>query len=183
MDRQSFIELLEGHADRVYSYARWVLQDPEDAADVVQEAFLRLWERGGDLEEKGRVAWLQRVAHNLCVDRRRRTSTWRRRLSHLARAAPAELPTGRRAGSDPEQDLLLDERQQTLLAALGSLPGEIRSVLVMHYYEGLKYREIAEILDSNENAVKARVHRGRQALRRILTGSGNEDLAARRETG
>jgi RNA polymerase sigma-70 factor (ECF subfamily) len=70
-----------------------------------------------------------------------------------------------------------------MITALGSLPAEIRSVLVMHYYEGLKYREIAEILDSNENAVKARVHRGRQALRRVLTGNGDEDLAARRETG
>ncbi len=183
MDRQSFIELLASHADRVFSYARWVLQDPEDAADVVQEAFLRLWERGGDLEERGRVAWLQRVAHNLCVDRRRRSSTWRRRLSHLAGAAPDELPVGRRAATDPEQEMLLNERQQTLLAALSNLPVGIRSVLVMHYYEGLKYREIAEILDSNENAVKARIHRGRQALRRILTGNGDEELTARRETG
>jgi RNA polymerase sigma-70 factor (ECF subfamily) len=94
MDRQSFIELLEGHADRVYSYACYVLQDPEDAADVVQEAFLRLWQRGGALEERGRVAWLQRVAHNLCVDRRRRRRTWRQRTSCPSDTAPAPTRSG-----------------------------------------------------------------------------------------
>ena len=183
MDRATFIELLESHADRVHSFARYFLRDAEEAADVVQEAFLRLWERCEAVDARGRVAWLHRVVHNLCVDRRRRRRSWRDRLGRLGAAVPDEYAVGRRSSSDPERDLLLDEQQRRVLDALGQLPPETRSVVLMHYYEGLKYREIAAILGSNENAIKAKVHRGRRALRRVLADPEAEDLALRQETG
>ncbi|MEZ4389163.1 MAG: RNA polymerase sigma factor [Candidatus Krumholzibacteriia bacterium] len=173
MTREFFQDLLREHRDRIYSHALYSLRDRDDAEDVTQEAFLRLWRTDPDVPPERLGAWLTRVAHNLCIDHVRRRKTVRvyfgrpdpDALDSLAAAAAVESP--------PEA------LGQELLDAMESLSAETRSVMLMHYQQGLKLREIADLLDQNVNSLKVRIHRARKTLREVLERPGQPPLAAR----
>jgi RNA polymerase sigma-70 factor (ECF subfamily) len=171
MKPRDFHELAASQRNRIYSYASYLLRNRQDAEDVTQEAFVRLWHRCQAPDRKGRIGWLIRVTHNLCMDVKRD----RHRAAQYTQAAteePHALPSTRaQAGPDAEQQLLLDESHRALLAALSQLPDATQSYLLLHYFEGLTYPEIAEITDTHPTTVKVQVHRGRQALKRILTST------------
>jgi RNA polymerase sigma-70 factor (ECF subfamily) len=180
MDARTYTELLSTHRDRVFSRALYVLRDREDAEDVTQEAFLRLWRTGDEVPADRAGFWLQRVAHNLCIDVTRRRKVVR---SHFGQPDPdaAELLS---AGTvDPDWHLLLDERQQQLIGAMAVLPAETRSVMMMHYFQGMKLREIAEALDKTVAALKVQIHRARRSLRPVLEAEGFGANLTRRQTG
>jgi len=183
MDTKIFNQLLETHRDRVYSYALYCLRDPEDAEDVTQEAFLRLWRSGPDTESSRLTAWLQRVVHNLCIDQTRRRKTVRSYFGRPDTDAVDRLTARPGVDNDPEQALQLDHKQRLLLDAMATLPPETRSVMMMHYFQGLTLVSIAELLGKKTSTVKVQVHRARQALRRILVESVAGRTAEKRETG
>jgi RNA polymerase sigma-70 factor (ECF subfamily) len=126
---------------------------------------------------------MMRVAHNLCLDTKRRQRTVREHVRVVSATALANMPTAAGSAGDPEQILQLDERQQMLLSALATLSTATQSVMLMHYYQGLTYREIARIMEVGESAIKVRVHRGRQALRQVLAAAGEGLTSSKRETG
>ncbi len=178
MDRTTFNRVLTDQRHRVYSHAMQCLRDPDDAADVTQEAFLRLWRRGPDVDDERLAAWLTRVTHNLCIDHSRRAKTVRNRLGRPDPTALDELSTR------PEQIDPAGDRRQEMLDALETLPAETRSIMLMHYYQGLKLREIADMLGKNVNSLKVRIHRARKALRDVLDETTVDAIsAARRESG
>lgn len=72
MNDQTYNSILVSNRDRLFSTAVYVLRDAEDAEDVVQEAFLRLWRFTGRIDPAKVPAWLTRVVHNLCIDQTRR---------------------------------------------------------------------------------------------------------------
>jgi len=183
MRRETFDAMLEHHRDRVYGHALGCLRDPDDAADVTQEAFLRLWRRGPDIDEERLAAWLTRVIHNLCIDRVRRRRTVRLHLGRPDPDALATLPDGDGSDTCPSLDLERQDRGRAMLAALDRLPVDTRSILLMHYWQGMKLREIAQALDLNLNSVKVRVHRARRALRGILDELAEEPATAKRMNG
>jgi RNA polymerase sigma-70 factor, ECF subfamily len=182
MNDQTYNSILASNRDRLFSTAVYVLRDADDAEDIVQEAFLRLWRFTGRIDPVKIPAWLTRVVHNLCIDQTRRQKTLRR---HLGR--PDELALDTLASTDnPDAEHEHGEgptpEQQALLEAMTTLPTETRSIMIMHYYQGLKLAEIAEILDMNINSLKVRIHRARRSLRLVLTKRSDE-LSARQETG
>ena len=77
---------------------------------------------------------------------------------------------------DPSQRLQLDEEQRTLLDALDLLPDEQKGLVLLHYFQGLTYREIGELTGANANTVKVKVHRARRALKKLLTGMLKEQV-------
>jgi RNA polymerase sigma-70 factor (ECF subfamily) len=168
MDRENFNELLKAQKDRIYSYAYYFLRNPQDAEDVTQEVFLRLWRRCRAPNQQGRVAWMMRVTHNLCIDIKRKQKRHRDRLLNLEQHTLAPFPHHQQGRADPERDLQLNEIQKILLDAMNQLPLGTRSIMLMHYFEGLTLQEIGKILDAKVNTVKVKAHRGRRALRRIL---------------
>ncbi len=182
MDARTYTDLLNEHRDRVFSRALYVLRDREDAEDVTQEAFLRLW-RQGDEVDPGRVAgWLARVVHNLCIDQTRRRKVVRTRFGQADTEAAAALPALGPA-ADPDWALRLDQRQQLILDAMATLSAETRSVMMMHYFQGMKLQEIADELGKTVSALKVQIHRARRNLRTVLVADGAWEPAARRETG
>jgi RNA polymerase sigma-70 factor (ECF subfamily) len=182
MDAALYTSLLAEHRDRVFSRALYVLRDHEDAEDVTQEAFLRLWRQGDAVAPGKHAGWLLRVVHNLCIDQTRRRKVVRSRFGRPDPDLAEQLPaTGRTA--DPAWSLDLDDRQQVLLDALATLPVETRSVMMMHYFEGLRLQDIAAALDKTESAVKVQVHRARKSLRAVLEQASEGGPAARRQTG
>lgn len=180
MEPQAFNRLVQAHRDRIYGHALYVLRDPDDAQDATQEAFLRLWRQGADLPPDRVKPWLLRVVHNLCLDQKRRQGARRR---HFGRP-DAEAVDALRAGDDswqrPDAGIRQEILQQEVLAALATLTPETRSLVMMHYYQGLKIKDIADLLDKNLNSVKVQIHRARRALRLVLT-SPRADLAEQRE--
>ncbi len=182
MDAGTYTQLLDEHRDRVFSRALYVLRDREDAEDVVQEAFLRLWRQGDEVDPDRVAGWLARVIHNLCIDQTRRRKVVRTHFGRPDPDAAAELHVEGPLG-DPEWALRLDQRQQLILDAMATLSAETRSVMMMHYFQGMKLQEIAEALGKTVSALKVQVHRARRSLRAVLEADAALDPAARRQTG
>jgi len=145
--------------------------DLERARDVVQEAFLRLCsERREELE--GQVAeWLHRVVRNLAIDTRRKES----RMKSVSEEEQARLGASALSASPhPDEALIRDEMQATVLARLAQLPAKHREALRLKFQSGLSYREIAGVMDETVGNVGWLIHVGLKGLRGRLAGEGVE---------
>jgi RNA polymerase sigma-70 factor (ECF subfamily) len=166
MTTREFEAAVMEHKDRIHSYARGILRDPEDAKDVAQECLIRLWRHRERVEAGvGCRHWLLRSAHNLCVDRLRRHAT-RPETAH-ERSAPE--PTDVRPG--PERLTASVEVAGRLERALLDLDPRDRSIMLLREVEGLPYDEIAQMLDLKLGTLKATLHRTREKLRHALAAS------------
>ncbi|MBD3220309.1 sigma-70 family RNA polymerase sigma factor [bacterium] len=182
MTRERFDMILRANRDRVYGHALRSLRDADDAEDVTQEAFLRLWRTDPDVPDARIGAWLLRVVHNLCIDHARRRRTVRTYLGQPDPTALADLaaePHPAAPGAGEATGRIGGELRE----AMAALTPETRSILLMHYEQGLKLREIAELIDANVSSLKVRIHRARKALRAVLEASDEPPLAARHENG
>lgn len=166
MKRNTFQKIVNDHKDRVFSYALYLLKRREDAEDVTQEVFLKLWKNSGTVEPNKRTAWIMRVTHNASIDILRRKSS--RRQTEYNDSVSVRSSISDYGWGDPEYEVELDEKHRALMTAMESLPPKVRSMLLLHYFDGMKYEEIAEALDLNLSAVKVAVHRGRKSLRELL---------------
>jgi RNA polymerase sigma-70 factor (ECF subfamily) len=124
--------------------------DPAQAEEVLQETFLRLCQHlAVDGSEANLRGWLFRVAHNLARDEHRRR---RRRPSQSFEGAPGNIDAQADPRATPEQQLIAQERQDQLLSALERLPAHQQQCLHLRA-EGLRYREIAEVLGAGVSTV------------------------------
>lgn len=180
MDAHLYTKLLDEQRDRLFSRAYYLLRDREDAEDVIQEAYLRLWRQGDEVTELKLSSWLNRVVHNLCIDQTRRRKVIRNRFGRPDPDIASRLPAGL---AMPDETLELDQEQESLLSAMAGLPPATRSLLLMHYFQGLKLQEIAGILGKTLSAVKVQLHRARRSLREILDDRVETPIHAKRETG
>ena len=158
-DRRAFDEVVRRYGDRLWSVALRVVRDPDDAADVVQEALLAAYRRAADYRGESEVGtWLHRIVVNKCIDRirhdRSRPHTALGRRHHLLPGPgdPAEQATTRLAVVD----------------ALGHLPVPQRLAIVLVDVEGYPVAEAAAILEVPVGTVKSRCARGRIRLAALL---------------
>jgi RNA polymerase sigma-70 factor (ECF subfamily) len=166
---RTFVELT--HRD-VYTLCLRILNDPDDAAEATQDAYLKAW-RGlksfrGDAQLE---TWLYRVASNAAVSRYR---SRRRRQSHESGTADELLGEVASPGS-VESAAAAKLEVATLESALGRLPEHNRLALVLRDVYGLSIEEIAQQLKISETAAKVRVHRGRKRLKDLVYGQGERD--------
>ena len=153
LQEERLSEAMDRYGDAVYRLALCRLQNVQDAEDVYQETFLRLFqEDAAGWDEEHRKAWLLRVAVNLCRDvgRKRKTRSW------VSLEDVAEIP----GGNVPEYAELWD--------AVNRLPEKYRMVFHLHYAEGCKTEDIARILRIPGATVRVRLSRARTILRKEL---------------
>jgi len=171
-DPDAFGQLFERRREGLYLKAYSYLRRRDDALDVVQEAFMRAWERlGGFRGESSFATWMGRIVTNLCIDRIRRPKTVSGGLDEDVLGEPAEDPRLARAApraSSPVRAAELAEFAPALHSALGELSEKHRSVFLLHAQDGLRYREIADELGISIGTVMSRLHYAREKLQEML---------------
>ncbi len=162
----------------LFRFAYRLLERSEDARDVCQETFLRILKKRDRFRAGARFStWMYQIALNLCRDHLRRRRRWRFVEADAPETPARELAAARLAdgdGPDPAAALERRERKAAVTRALARLSPEQREVLVLKEFEGMKFREIAEILGCPESTVKSRMYFGLDALRSALAREGIE---------
>jgi RNA polymerase sigma-70 factor, ECF subfamily len=176
-NERAFDELVERHQRRAYRVAWSILGDAEEARDLSQEAFLRLYERAASFDGRSKfTTWFHRILVNLCLDHRRKRQGWLRRLlgASVARdAADAadpvalleELPG---PAVDPGDAIDRQRTMSRLWKAAERLSAQQRAALVLQVEEDLSTAEIARVLDCSEATVRVHLHRAISALRKTM---------------
>jgi len=169
-DQQAFAELVALYQDKLYHMAFRMLGNRQEAEDVTQEAFLRVYRNLDRFDEGQKFStWIYRIATNLCIDRlRKRKQTFSldaESTEHEGLDGYAVIPSDDRT---PESEMLLTETQRIVREAIETLPAKYKSVMVLRYLLDLSLQEIGEVLDMPVTTVKTRVHRGREFLRKKL---------------
>ena len=171
----AFGELVARYQDRLYNTVLRVVDHPEDARDVVQEAFLHAYQSLHSFKGNARFfTWLYRIAFNTAISLKRK-----RRL--VLRLQPAADGSGGIDPHDPSETsrpghaLEMAEEEKRVREALGRLSAEHRAVLVLKDMEGMKYEEMAEALQVPIGTIRSRLHRARLEMRDILLQEEKND--------
>lgn len=167
----AFNELMDRHGQKLFHYLIRCLQDSEEAADLVQETFVRVYQNRQKFDARHSFStWLYSIATNLVRDRYR----WRTRHPQVSldRAADGSAVDFREqlsdAGPIPSESLQATELAEAVRRAVVELPEELRTPLILAEYEDKSQAEIAAILDCSVKAVETRIYRARKRLREAL---------------
>jgi RNA polymerase sigma-70 factor, ECF subfamily len=188
-DRDALSALLQSQQTYVYSIAMSLMHNPADAADMTQEAFVRLLRSLGTYRAETKfTTWLYRLVTNICLDGLRRRGRPVDSLDEPASTQAgddAQTPGERLADSDrwtqPEEEVQLRESANEVRAALATLPPAQRLALTLHYFQDQRYEDIADVLGLPLNTVKSHIRRGKERLALVLSNPAEgEACAARR---
>jgi RNA polymerase sigma-70 factor (ECF subfamily) len=172
---QAFAYLLAVYQNPIFNLVSHIVEDRADAADVLQEVFVRVFKGVGHFDGLSSLrTWIYRIAvHQASNHRRAWLRRHRREVFSLddgdKEPAVAAIEADTRSET-PYQALEQAERQDLVKRALDSLAQPYRTVVVLREIEGLAYEEIAQVLGIAEGTVKSRLVRGRELLRRKLVG-------------
>ncbi len=159
-DSQAFAALVAANLPQMLALSRRLLGDEDEAEDVAQEAFLRLW-RQAPKWERGRArvsTWLYRVTYNLCVDR----------LRSRRPNAPLEAANDQPQPADQLRAVAERELGNRVEHALDRLPPRQKTALILFHYQGLSLAEVAAVLQVSVEAVESLLARARRKLKNEL---------------
>lgn len=174
-DTSAYGELVCRYQDRVYGLAMRVLASPEDARDASQEIFIKAFRALPGFNFRAAFAtWLYRVAYNTSMDLQRKRGRERSRSVSMESDEITRCAGLRDDALGPEEACLDRESLRDLRRAVAELPEEYRLALVLHHYQELSYRQVAEVTGLAEKTVATRIHRAKNMLRkRLLGGEGH----------
>jgi len=164
-DRTAFGHLVRAYERPVYNLAYRMLGNAVEAEDAAQETFLRAYNKLATYQPQRKfVNWLLSIASHHCIDRLRK----RGRAPQLSLDGP--LPPLWTVSDSPRPDEVAsqNEQRERVRQVLDTLPSDYRATVVLRYWHGMSYREIAETMKTTESAIKSRLHRARRMMAREL---------------
>jgi RNA polymerase sigma-70 factor (ECF subfamily) len=168
-----FEAFVRRYQDMVYATAVRLLGNPTEAEDVAQNVFLKAFQRFAEIGESPAAAgWLKTVTTNLCLNHLSRYRARWKFFSEMRADEPGEgtaFEASLPADSTPAIDFERADARERLEEALRHLPDHQRVPLVLHHLEDMAYQDIAELLGVSLAKIKTDIHRGRLALRHLLT--------------
>ncbi len=160
-DSSAFRHLIDRHQSRLYSFAYSLVENGEEARDVVQETFIAAYQALPRYVPQGTFhAWLHKIAMNQCLRRlrsRKKTVAWDDVDPLMTDPSPG-----------PEESLFSEESRRAVRDAIRRLPDDYRVVVALRYDTQLSYQEIAETLGVPVTTVETRLFRAKEKLRRLL---------------
>jgi len=155
---RKFRQWVDDYQDQAWTLARYLLKDPAEAEDAVQEAFVKLWKHQQRVDPDRIRPWLMKVTRNLCLDRLRRrhpTQEWE----------DWQQPDD---AHGPLQDVQQHELGEWLKHSINGLTEPYRSLVVLRDVQQHSYEEVANVLELSLPQVKVYLHRARKQLREQL---------------
>lgn len=162
MSSESFDELVLPHLDAAHRLARWLRRHEDDAEDVVQEAALRAFRYFQTFAGGNARAWFLRIVRNTCIQRRLPVS------QACTDRFDEERHSQARPDGNPEALLLQTDDVRLVNQAMGNLPSRSRELLVLREFEGLSYKELADVMGMPMGTVMSSLSRAREAFRSAL---------------
>lgn len=172
-DADAFEQLVRSYDQSVLRLAMNLLRSPEDARDVYQEAFLRVYRNLHAFRfDCSFSTWLYRIVSNLCLDQLRKRKVRKEEPASLATSEGQldrfEFVAEERADVDPQRRLMSAQINSRISEVLGSLTARERMVFEMRHYQGMRLRSIGEALGTTEEAAKNCLFRATQKMRAAL---------------
>jgi RNA polymerase sigma-70 factor (ECF subfamily) len=169
-DMAAFEELVARHRDKIYARAYSMMRNEEEAIDLSQEAWVKGWQRLAQFQgESSFGTWMTRIVINLCLDQLRKQKRQRtdsiEEMNEESGGVERQMPV---VTVNPTAGLERGELRQRIDRALGQLSHEHRTVLVLHEFEELEYKEIAKVMDCSIGTVMSRLFYARRKMAALL---------------
>src|SRR5213083_1465751 len=169
-DMQAFEELVLRHRDKIYARAFSMMRNEEDATDLSQEAWVKGWQRLKQFHgDSSFVTWMTRIVINLCLDQLRKHKRQRAEsIEHLEEdlgGVERQMPT---VTVNPTEGLERMELRARIDRALNQLSYEHRTVLILHEFEDLEYKEIAKRMQCSIGTVMSRLFYARRKMANLM---------------
>ena len=177
-DMSAFEELVSRHRDKIYARAFSMMRNEDAAIDLSQEAWVKGWQRLKQFQgEASFVTWMTRIVINLCLDQLRKQKRLRadsieqldEELGGVERQMPVITP-------NPTERLEQQELRERIDRGMAQLSYEHRTVLILHEFEDLEYKEIAKRMGCSIGTVMSRLFYARRKLAALLAGLKREEL-------
>lgn len=170
-DRDAFNALVDRHSQKAFQFAYKLTREPEQAADVVSEAFIRIYNAMPNFKGQSSFStWMYRILTNCFLDMKKKEKN-KQTVSLDSPPKATDSTIDWQVESDdptPDEDLERKERAEIIQSALNKLPEYQRVMMVMFHTEMLSYEEIADALNTPIGTVKSRLNRARMQLRDLL---------------
>ena len=166
-DMTALAILVDRHKDLVYRVAMQITKNSDDASDVLQDAFLKVYDSiNAFRQESAFETWLYRIVVNLSIDAVKKRKRQQESMASLSEVS--DVHQNQDIQQDPTRQAERNELQEWVTQAVNSLSIKHRAVVILHELEGLSHPQIADILDCSEGTVRSRLHYARKKLRVLL---------------
>ena len=178
-DMDAFEELVARHRDKIYARAFSMMRSEDEALDISQEAWVKGWQRLKQFQgESSFVTWMTRIVINLCLDQLRKQKRQKaesiEQLGEDSGGVERQMPV---VAANPTEGLERRELRARIDRALNQLSYEHRTVLILHEFEELEYKEIAKRMQCSIGTVMSRLFYARRRMANLLASFKREELS------
>lgn len=176
MGQNQFINIVNDYKDLIYNQAYYFTNNKQDAEDITQDVFIKLWHNLPEIKKRFIKSWIIKVARNTCIDFIRKK---KENISIIQDNDEEDIPFEEiliDIRPNPEQKAISNEINENVTRLISLLPDKMRSIIIMKDIQDLKYDFIAQTMDLPLNSVKVYLHRGRKLLLKYFLSRFKDEL-------